>query len=348
MVDENKVNSSDTVYYLPYHAVFKPDSATTKLRVVFNASSPTSNGGSLNNVLYTGPVLQANLIVLILRWRLFRFVFNADIEKMYRQILIHPDQASHQRIVFRLAPDDVIRDFELNTVTFGVNCAPYLAIRTLLKLADDVKGEFPIAAKIIRSQMYVDDILAGAHSLDDAMKSRDELIEVLGSAGFNLRKLTSNVQGLLLDLPPEYLLDNDFLNISNESTAKTLGLPPTRSSVTKRAVLSEFAKLFDPAGWMAPKIKVAKIIMQQIWKDKTYWDECLKPMTLKRWFAFLDDYSEIERIEIPDGLVSAQTMKFSFMHFVMLLRKHMLLHYTSELKTPQVIMSRIYSQHELR
>ncbi|XP_075167697.1 uncharacterized protein LOC142239818 [Haematobia irritans] len=308
MIDGNKVNSSNSVYYLPHHAVFKLDSATTKLRVVFNASSPTSNGVSLNNVLDTEPVLQANLIVLILRWRLFRFVFNADIEKMYRQILIHPDQASYQRIVFRLAPDDVIRDFELNTVTFGVNCAPYLAIRTLLKLADDVEGEFPTAAEIIGSQMYVDDIL------DDAIKSCDELIEVLGSAGFNLRKWTSNVQGLLLDLPPEYLLDNDFLNISNESTAKTLGLrwnagkvvfffklvsAPARSSVTKRAVLSEIAKLFDPAGWLAPKIIVAKTIMQQIWKDKTDWDECLKPMTLNRWFAFLDDYSEIERIEIP-------------------------------------------------
>ncbi|XP_075167700.1 uncharacterized protein LOC142239822 [Haematobia irritans] len=284
MIDGNKVNSSNSVYYLPHHAVFKLDSATTKLRVVFNASSPTSNGVSLNNVLDTEPVLQANLIVLILRWRLFRFVFNADIEKMYRQILIHPDQASYQRIVFRLAPDDVIRDFELNTVTFGVNCAPYLAIRTLLKLADDVEGEFPTAAEIIGSQMYVDDIL------DDAIKSCDELIEVLGSAGFNLRKWTSN------------------------STAKTLGLrwnagkvvfffklvsAPARSSVTKRAVLSEIAKLFDPAGWLAPKIIVAKTIMQQIWKDKTDWDECLKPMTLNRWFAFLDDYSEIERIEIP-------------------------------------------------
>ncbi|XP_075155869.1 uncharacterized protein LOC142229212 [Haematobia irritans] len=214
------------------------------------------------------------------------FVFNADIEKIYRQILIHPDQASYQRIVFCLAPDDVIRHFELNTVTFGVNCAPYLAIRTILRLADDVEGEFPTAAEIIRSQMYVDDILAGAHSLDDVMKSH---------------------------LPPEYLLDNDFLNIYNESTAKTLGLrwnaeshrgamlvsAPTRSSVTKRAVLSEIAKLFDAAGWLAPKFIIAKIIMQHIWKDKTDWDEGLKPMTLNRWFAFLYDYSEIERIEIP-------------------------------------------------
>lgn len=54
-------------YYLPHHAVFKPDSVTTKLRVVFNASNPSSNSVSLNNLLYPGPVLQADLTVLILR-----------------------------------------------------------------------------------------------------------------------------------------------------------------------------------------------------------------------------------------------------------------------------------------
>ncbi|XP_075150695.1 uncharacterized protein LOC142224793 [Haematobia irritans] len=299
MVDENKVNSSDTVYYLPHHAVFKPDSATTKLRVVFNASSPTSNGVSLNN----------------------------------------------RHIVFRLAPEDVIRDFELNKATFGVNCAPYLAIRTLHRLDDDVEGEFPTAAEIIRSQMYVDDILAGAHSLDDAMKSRDELIEVLGAAGLIYEN------GLLID----------FLNISNESTAKTglrwnagkdvfffkLVSAPTRSSVTKRAVLSEIAKLFDPAGWLAPKIMVAKIIMQQIWKDKTDWDECLKPMTLNRWFAFLDDYSEIERIEIPRWVGFSPDHEVQLHAFCDASEKAYAA-YTSELKTPLVIMSRIYSQHELR
>lgn len=44
-------------YYLPHHAVMKPDRVTTKLRVVYNASSPSSNKKSLNDVLHRVPIL---------------------------------------------------------------------------------------------------------------------------------------------------------------------------------------------------------------------------------------------------------------------------------------------------
>ena len=46
-------------YYLPYHGVLKPDSITTKLRVVFNGSSPSSTGKSINDLMHTG----ANLLL---------------------------------------------------------------------------------------------------------------------------------------------------------------------------------------------------------------------------------------------------------------------------------------------
>ncbi|XP_046810948.1 uncharacterized protein LOC124420806 [Lucilia cuprina] len=307
-------SSTNRTYYLPHHAVLKPDSTTTKLRVVFNASNPSANGNSLNDLLYPGPILQADLTILILRWRLFRYVFNADIEKMYRQILVNPSQTSFQRIIFRSTPQHEPQDFELNTVTFGVNCAPYLAIRTLLELANISEQSNPSVSNILRNYMYVDDVLGGAHTLSSALKVRDELIDVLTSAGFSLRKWTSNNDFLLQGLSPSHLLGAEFLKLSDSCTTKTLGLrwnagcdhfyfqlkkSPDRSSTTKRSVLSEIAKLFDPAGWPAPKIIVAKMIMQQIWKDETNWDEDLKPSTLLQWHAFLDDYSEIERVKIP-------------------------------------------------
>lgn len=37
----------ENVYYIPHHAVIKEDSTTTKLRVVFDASSKTTSGTSL-------------------------------------------------------------------------------------------------------------------------------------------------------------------------------------------------------------------------------------------------------------------------------------------------------------
>ncbi|XP_059223101.1 uncharacterized protein LOC131996917 [Stomoxys calcitrans] len=174
-------------YYLPHHAVVKPDSTTTKVRVVFNASSRASNGKSLNDVLHTGPVLQQDLVVLILNWRLFRYVFNGDITKMYRQILVNPEHRAFQRILFRQDPNGKVQDYELSTVTFGVNCAPFLAIRTLLQLADDVRGTYPLAYEILRNSMYVDDALVGAHSIPAAIDARGQLIQALGSAGFAMR-----------------------------------------------------------------------------------------------------------------------------------------------------------------
>ncbi|XP_037809660.1 uncharacterized protein LOC119602300 [Lucilia sericata] len=301
-------------YYLPHHSVLKPESTTTKLRVVFNASNPTSSGLSLNDVLYPGPVLQQDLTVLITRWRLFKYVFNADIEKMYRQILINPQHAPYQRILFRSSSEKEPQDFELQTVTFGVNCAPYLALRTLLELAESCNDDYPEISIILKENMYVDDVLAGSHDLSLALKSRYNLIKILNSAGFPLRKWISNEKSLLQGLEPEHLLMSDTLALEDTITTKTLGLrwnasqdyfyfnpvnQPIRNNITKRTVLSDIARLFDPAGWLAPKIIIAKMIMQQIWKDQIDWDETLKPDTLRSWLSFLDDYPNIRMIKIP-------------------------------------------------
>jgi len=59
-------------------------------RVVIIASSLSENGVSLNDILHAGLVLQSDLTIQILKWRYFRYVYSADIEKMYRQIWVDP------------------------------------------------------------------------------------------------------------------------------------------------------------------------------------------------------------------------------------------------------------------
>lgn len=71
------------VHYMPHHCVFK-DSTTTALRVVYNGSQKTSNLKSLNEQLAIGKVCQRDMLSLLLRFRIFRYVFTADIEKMYK------------------------------------------------------------------------------------------------------------------------------------------------------------------------------------------------------------------------------------------------------------------------
>ncbi|XP_058978468.1 uncharacterized protein LOC131802916 [Musca domestica] len=300
-------------YYLPHHAVVKPDSSTTKVRVVFNASYATSNGTSLNDVLYTGPALQNDLTILILKWRFYRYVFSGDIEKMYRQILVSPSHTHFQRILFRQNPTEPIKDYELKTVTFGVNCAPYLAIRTMIQLANDVHDSYPLASHVLKNCMYVDDALAGAHDIHTAISTVRELILSLKSAGFNMRKWTSNSTTILSDLSPDDLLNDGFLDFNAHCAAKMLGIRWNAYSdqfyfssiafsphtYTKREVLSQISKLFDPAGWISPVIVLAKIIMQKIWLDKVGWDEEISPESIDLWKAFQSSFSSINEIRVP-------------------------------------------------
>ena len=66
-------------YYLPHHSVVKPDSSTTKLRVVFDGSAKSSSGYSLNDLLMSGPVVQNELFAVLLRFRAHKYAFSADV-----------------------------------------------------------------------------------------------------------------------------------------------------------------------------------------------------------------------------------------------------------------------------
>ncbi|XP_075157629.1 uncharacterized protein LOC142230895 [Haematobia irritans] len=159
-------------FYLPHHAVVRPEHKSTKVMVVFNASRKSKSGFSLNDILYTGPTLQNDLISTILNWRRYEYVYSGDIQKMYRQIKVHPLDRPFQRILFQNHPTGPTKDFQLNTVTFGINCAPFLAIRTLQQLASDSEVHFPTVAKILRKETYVDDILSGGYSIEEAVESQ--------------------------------------------------------------------------------------------------------------------------------------------------------------------------------
>ncbi|GFX87633.1 integrase catalytic domain-containing protein [Trichonephila clavipes] len=129
---ERVVESSEppTHYYIPHHGVLRPEKLTTKLRIVFIGSSPTTTGISLNDILLKGEVKE-DVFETISRFRRHKFAFTTDIQKMYRQILINPDQQDLQRIIWKHGLDAEILTYRLKTVTYGLSNAPFLAIRTL-------------------------------------------------------------------------------------------------------------------------------------------------------------------------------------------------------------------------
>lgn len=171
--------SLDTItphFYLPQHAVIKGSSTTTRLRVVFDGSCQTSTGVSLNDVLRVGPVVQQDLFSIVARFRTFRYALNADVSKMYRQVLVDSKQPAMQRILWRDDENKEIETFELLTVTYGISPASFLATRCLLYLVTEESRDYPQAATAVARDFYVDDLLTGADSLEEARTLRDQII----------------------------------------------------------------------------------------------------------------------------------------------------------------------------
>jgi hypothetical protein len=83
VISETKQVASPVSYYLPHSFVTK-DSTSRNLRVVFDASTKTSNNISLNDKLMVGPTIQNSLFSIILRFRKHSVAISADIRKMYR------------------------------------------------------------------------------------------------------------------------------------------------------------------------------------------------------------------------------------------------------------------------
>lgn len=163
--------------------VLKESSSTTRLRVVFNGSWNVSSDTSLNQNLLVGRNLLPALNDVLLRWRWHKYVLVADIEKMYRQVFVHEDDRDLQRIVWRNSSDHEIAEFKLNTVTYGLACAPFLALRTLQQLAYDEASRYPEGSSVLLRNRYVDDVLTGADSLEDALKLRDQLSQLCKAGG---------------------------------------------------------------------------------------------------------------------------------------------------------------------
>ncbi|XP_045783685.1 uncharacterized protein LOC123879835 [Maniola jurtina] len=272
--DDMKKNEA---VYLPHHAVIRNDKTTSKVRVVFNASSKNNLGVSLNDNLMIGPKLQSDLRHTVIRWRVHPIALVADIIKMYRQVRIAEEDTMFQRIVWRDSPETEIQDYELLTVTFGTASAPYLAVRALNQV-----------------------------SLDEEQAKTEN----------KKKKKLDNEDKMIEDM--ENIKDKKDIEIKTENTTKVLGLTWDRSEdqfrysvnlphttpgpETKRSVLSVIARLYDPLGWIAPSIIVAKMFIQKLWLAGVNWDEPISEELRSEWVTYRNELEQLTKVQVPRWL----------------------------------------------
>lgn len=56
--------------------------------------------------------------------------------------------------------------------------------------------------------------------------------------------------------------------------------------------------MYDPNGFLGRIIMKGKMIIQELWKDSTDWDEEIKGPLQKKWKTFNEDLSNVQKISI--------------------------------------------------
>lgn len=297
-------------FFMPHHCI-KRD----KFRVVFDASCQTSNGKSFNDVQLIGQKLQHDLGDQIMRFRRHETGVTADIEKMFRQVRVDPTQWDLQRIFWRETPNQPLGEYWLTVVTYGMASSVYNSVRAMIQCARDQSENYPEAAKVIENDFYVDDCLTGSDTVFGAKILCADINKILTQGGFRLRHWHSNSKEIEEFMRSEH---TESVNLSETDETKVLGIKwlmdtdefaiNVRISImprepTKRMVLSEISRLYDPNGYVAPIVIVAKILMQDIWRARDInWDGKLNKELNDRWLQFHAEIAYLAAYRIPRWL----------------------------------------------
>lgn len=275
-------NQETVKYHMPHHAVVREDKATTKLRVVFDASSHDEDSPSLNDCLHTGPNLNPNLLD-VLKFRLHEIAFTADITKAFLQISLAEKDKDADRFLWLHGPPtkdckNEVRVLRMNRVVFRVSPSPFLLTATIRK---QFEAEQPKAVQTLSDSLYVDDFISSSPTVQEALHVTTAAKDILFQAGMNLCKWVTNspdLRAMWKETGVEFTGETESFG----NMLKVLGLvwrPEKDDFVfdqrglmdilrdtenTKRSVPQTSVRIFDPIGFLTPFTVRVKCLFQEM------------------------------------------------------------------------------------
>lgn len=225
--------------------------------------------------------------------------------------------------------------YRFTRVVFGVSSSPFLlnaTVRHRFELHSGTYGD--LIEKVLRS-IYVDDIVTGSQSEEQAYKLYTCTKNLLKTGAFNIRKFTTNSSTLqarvgteelvhLSDSSPTSRAAETFSQVTlgraqglREGEQKVLGVNWSISSdqiifsldelaerarrlePTKRNVISLIGKFYDPLGFLAPIVVSYKVFMQSLCEAKIGWDDAIPEPLMAQWRKLVLTLSESQPMTLP-------------------------------------------------
>ena len=313
-VNLDTVNDA-VIHYLPHHGVIRDDKPSSAVRVVYDGSAKSHKKSvSLNQCLHAGPSLVNNLASVLIRFRMFKVVLVADIRKAFLQISLTAEDRDVTRFLWREdgKMTNPLKVYRFTRVPFGLTSSPFLLHATIIHHLNKYKDKYPLTVSKLLEAFYVDDMLTGAETEEEAVQLVEEGDLIMKEANMELTKWNTNssylfdiIKTLNADLP------------SKETSFKLLGLMWNKNSdeftydpediikltetlkPTKRTVLKIVSKVYDPLGPLSPFLITAKVLLQRLSKLKLAWDELLPDEMMKEWKSWVGGLHSLHNLRIP-------------------------------------------------
>ena len=280
-------------HHIPTFFVEQPNSTSTPVRHVIAANM---GNPPLNSQLETGINLLADLPTLIRRFRAHKTGLTADISKAYHQLVVREEDRDFMKMLwFRNGELITLR---LARIPFGTCLAPFQLFATLFKHLTTHEHE---DAKPLNDVLYNDNVVTSVkqNELDYALNA----VAILGDGGFTLRKFSTNSEPLQKELE-----QRNLLNIAERETTRVLGMkwdlkedtlsfcrpsvPTDNEKVTRRSILHQLPRHYDPIGIMSPILIPGVNFISQMCDKKYDWDEPLSEEDATRWKNI---YAEVQK-----------------------------------------------------
>ncbi|EYC27487.1 hypothetical protein Y032_0009g755 [Ancylostoma ceylanicum] len=321
--DCNNAGTGIATFYLPHRHVWTP-SKSTKLRVVFDASSHAKDQLSLNDVVYEGYSLSPLIHEILLRFRTHQYTMTADIQKAFLQIQLPEDHRDVTRFLWvkdlsKPPQGSNLRYFRFCRVPFGVNAGPAILNQSLLKHIEETSS---VLGQELSNSLYVDNVLLEGETPDELLAKYEESKKIFSSIGMNLRDYLSNsveVNERIKEHDRATNTSTKILGIGWNSTDDTISFECTdkgSSKISKRTVLSQInGYCYDPLGLLTPLMTPAKVFLQDLHKQKYGWDTELLQTDQETWRSIKANISGFEK-ELPRKISVDTTASHTISVFV--------------------------------
>ena len=298
-------DTEEPTFYLPHHAVYRPEKTTTKVRVVFDGASHAPGQQPVNDYLFKGFV-PWNAQEAFTRFRLGDTAVVADIAKAYLMVGLHPADRDLTRFLWYNEAGEVVH-YRFTRVPFGLASSPFQLAAVMQHHFDRYRQEFADVIPLLEGNFYVDDLLL-AFPLSagiDLHHLRARVEELFRLGGFAITKWATNHPVVRHQWTPDITELKTLghlwsLEADTICPIANVGIP---KAITKRSLSSFLAGIYDLAGIALPYVVSLRLELRQLWQLGCDWDDSLPEEISSRIRQLMEDSSNLSGTAVPRNII---------------------------------------------